>query len=90
LLTEFVSDVKQIFAEPRCARDCDSHAAGTDVVGHGEKAEEKHCVVYKRFYHLFKEGETERLFEAAGGNVLLQGYYDHANWCAIVEKTVAS
>jgi hypothetical protein len=66
--------------------DCMFAGAGTDVVGHGEKAEEKHCVVYKRFYHLFKAGETERLFAAAGGNVLMQSYYDHANWCGIVQK----
>jgi hypothetical protein len=46
----------------------------------------------KRFYHVFKHGELERLIEEASktivGSKLVKSYYDHGNWCAIVQKDI--
>jgi tRNA (uracil-5-)-methyltransferase TRM9 len=54
--------------------------------GHGQVVKEKNCVVYKRFYHMFVEGESERLIELAGGCRLEKSYYDQENWCVIAVK----
>ncbi|UJR33137.1 hypothetical protein I4U23_020594 [Adineta vaga] len=44
----------------------------------------------KRFYHVFKHGELEMLIEEAAktiiGSRIVKSYYDHGNWCAIVQK----
>jgi hypothetical protein len=44
----------------------------------------------QRFYHVFRCGELERLIEEASkgvvGSRIVQSYYDHGNWCAIVQK----
>ncbi|CAF1093802.1 unnamed protein product [Adineta ricciae] len=44
----------------------------------------------KRFYHVFKYGELEMLIEEAAkaivGSRIVKSYYDHGNWCAIVQK----
>lgn len=46
----------------------------------------------KRFYHVFKYGELEMLIEEASktivGTKIVKSYYDHGNWCAIVQKDV--
>lgn len=48
--------------------------------------EEKKAVVYKRFYHLFKQGELEENVKEIEEVELLSSYYDHANWCVILRK----
>ena len=44
----------------------------------------------QRFYHVFKRGELERLIDEASrtivGSRIVKSYYDHGNWCAIVQK----
>ncbi|CAF0760964.1 unnamed protein product [Adineta steineri] len=46
----------------------------------------------KRFYHVFKHGELEMLIEEASktivGSRIVKSYYDHGNWCAIVQKDI--
>jgi hypothetical protein len=46
----------------------------------------------KRFYHVFKHGELEMLIEEASktivGSKIVKSYYDHGNWCAIVQRDV--
>lgn len=46
----------------------------------------------KRFYHVFKHGELERLIDEASktiiGSKIVKSYYDHGNWCAIVQKDI--
>jgi hypothetical protein len=46
----------------------------------------------KRFYHVFKHGELEMLIEEASktvvGSKIVKSYYDHGNWCAIVQKDI--
>lgn len=48
--------------------------------------EEKQTVVYKRYYHVFKEGELERLVSEHKQARIVDSYYDHANWCVVLEK----
>ena len=62
------------------------NTAGAEPLGHGEKVAEKNSVVYQRFYHMFVKGETESLMELAGGNNVVEIYYDKENWCVIAEK----
>jgi hypothetical protein len=46
----------------------------------------------KRFYHVFKRGELEMLIEEASKNIvglkIIRSFYDHGNWCAVVQKDV--
>lgn len=42
--------------------------------------------VHHRYYHLFGEGELERLVEEAGG-VVRESYFDKENWCVVLQKT---
>uniref|UniRef100_UPI00359028DB probable tRNA methyltransferase 9B n=1 Tax=Myxine glutinosa TaxID=7769 RepID=UPI00359028DB len=40
-----------------------------------------------RYYHVFREGELMHLVEKYIPDLhVLEAYYDHANWCAVVEK----
>ncbi|CAF4643311.1 unnamed protein product, partial [Rotaria magnacalcarata] len=45
-----------------------------------------------RFYHVFKQGELEMLIEEASkaiaGAKIIKSYYDHGNWCAIVQRDI--
>ncbi|EKX50807.1 hypothetical protein GUITHDRAFT_157249 [Guillardia theta CCMP2712] len=43
-------------------------------------------MVYNRYYHLFVEGESEKLMELAGGNEIVDSFYDHENWCVVIRK----
>ena len=47
-----------------------------------------------RFYHVFKRGELEILIEEASKTLaeskIIKSYYDHGNWCAIVQKDIDS
>jgi len=47
---------------------------------------EENDKVYKRYYHLFKEGELQKLAEKTGCLKTLRVYYDHENWCIECEK----
>lgn len=46
----------------------------------------------QRFYHVFKHGELEMLIEEAAKSIngiqILHSYYDHGNWCVIVQKNI--
>ena len=41
---------------------------------------------WKRFYHVFEEGELENLIREAGDLSIVESYYDQGNWCCIFEK----
>lgn len=42
---------------------------------------------YHRYYHVFREGELDRLIDKYVDNLhIISSYYDHANWCVIAEK----
>lgn len=46
-------------------------------------------VQYERYYHMFREGELEELVGLARGLELVEGYYDHQNWAAVVRRCAA-
>ena len=48
---------------------------------------EKQDKVVHRFYHVFQEGELEKLCLAVTGVQLIKRYYDKGNWCVIIQKT---
>ncbi|XP_037071109.1 probable tRNA methyltransferase 9B [Pollicipes pollicipes] len=42
---------------------------------------------HHRYYHVFREGELDRLIEKYVDNLhIISSYYDHANWCVVAEK----
>lgn len=42
---------------------------------------------FKRFYHVFREGELVELIERHVDCLdVISACYDHANWCVIAEK----
>ena len=47
---------------------------------------EKKTVVYKRYYHVFKENELEDLVNQFQDVEITDRYYDHANWVVRVKK----
>ena len=52
---------------------------GSKFKSHGEQ-------VYHRFYHVFMEGELEKLCCGVGGNAIVKSYHDKGNWCIILRK----
>lgn len=47
--------------------------------------------VFQRYYHLFREGELEQLClealkEEGMSGLIEKSYYDHENWCVIVQR----
>ena len=54
-----------------------------EATGHGQLVHEKNSVVYKRFYHMFVEGESEQLLELAGGFVYIKSL-SKRSFCRII------
>ena len=48
--------------------------------------EAKKTVVYKRYYHMFKNGELEDLIKEIPELEIEESFYDHANWCVKLRK----
>lgn len=42
--------------------------------------------VHRRYYHVYREGELENDVNNITALRLVESYYDHQNWCVIVEK----
>lgn len=42
--------------------------------------------ILKRFYHVYREGELEEELACVAGAEIVQRYYDHQNWCAVVRR----
>ncbi|KAF6149242.1 hypothetical protein GIB67_026098 [Kingdonia uniflora] len=55
--------------------------------GLAKKDDKKGAVVYNRYYHVFAEGELERLVSGTEDTVIVNRFYDKSNWCIILEKT---
>ncbi|CAN7104006.1 unnamed protein product, partial [Brassica rapa subsp. narinosa] len=53
--------------------------------GLAKKDDKKGAVVYNRYYHVFSEGELERLASGVGNAMVVDRFYDKSNWC-IAEK----
>ena len=52
------------------------------------KDKDKHATVYHRYYHVFMEGELEKLIMRHFPNQvrIVDRYYDHANWVVKLQK----
>ena len=52
------------------------------------KDENKQSTVYHRYYHVFMEGELEKLMTEnfEGRLEIINRYYDHANWVVELKK----
>lgn len=48
--------------------------------------EVKNTKIYKRYYHIFKQGELEELINRVKSVKIIHSYFDHANWCCIIQK----
>lgn len=55
--------------------------------GFARKDDKKAAVVYNRYYHVFAEGELERLVSDVEGVCILENFYDKSNWCVILGRT---
>ncbi|XP_057830695.2 tRNA (carboxymethyluridine(34)-5-O)-methyltransferase isoform X2 [Cryptomeria japonica] len=55
--------------------------------GFAKKDDKKGAVVYNRYYHVFTEGELERLVSGVSNALIVDKFYDKSNWCIIIEKT---
>ena len=44
-------------------------------------------VVFKRYYHLFEEGELDGLVARVPNVTLTASFYDKSNWCCIFRRT---
>ncbi|PSS09678.1 Alkylated DNA repair protein like [Actinidia chinensis var. chinensis] len=56
--------------------------------GLAKKDDKKGAVVYNRYYHVFSEGELERLVSNMGDAVVVDRFYDKSNWCIVLRKTM--
>ncbi|KHG17683.1 Alkylated DNA repair alkB [Gossypium arboreum] len=63
-------------------------SAGALANGLAKKDDKKGAVVYNRYYHVFGEGELERLVSGMDNAVIVDKFYDKSNWCIILEKTL--
>jgi len=53
----------------------------------GEDPEDPTSLTYHRYYHVFREGELDKLIEKYVQNLhIISSYYDHASWCIVAEK----
>ncbi|KAF7816932.1 tRNA (carboxymethyluridine(34)-5-O)-methyltransferase [Senna tora] len=56
--------------------------------GLATKDDKKGAVVYNRYYHVFSEGELERLVSGINNAKVVDRFFDKSNWCIILEKTL--
>jgi len=54
--------------------------------GFAKRDDKKGAVIYNRYYHVFAEGELERLASCISDAVIVDSFYDKSNWCVIIEK----
>ncbi|ONK73984.1 uncharacterized protein A4U43_C03F1600 [Asparagus officinalis] len=54
--------------------------------GLAKKDDTKGAMVYNRYYHVFAEGELERLVTGIDNAAILDQFYDKSNWCIVLQK----
>lgn len=62
-------------------------SAAAVASGFATKDDKKKAIVYNRYYHVFVEGELERLVSHIEGIQILDSFYDKSNWCVVLERT---
>ncbi|GAB4845237.1 tRNA methyltransferase, has a role in tRNA modification [Ancistrocladus abbreviatus] len=55
--------------------------------GLAKKDDKKGAVVYNRYYHVFSEGELQRLVSNLGNTIIVDHFFDKSNWCIVLKKT---
>ncbi|KAK4801681.1 hypothetical protein SAY86_022168 [Trapa natans] len=55
--------------------------------GLAKKDDKKGAVVYNRYYHVFCEGELERLVSGMNNVTVVDRFFDKSNWCIVIEKS---
>ncbi|KAJ4791638.1 Alkylated DNA repair protein alkB-like protein 8 [Rhynchospora pubera] len=55
--------------------------------GFAKKDDKKGAVVYNRYYHVFAEGELQRLVSGINNAAVVDQFYDKSNWCIVLKKT---
>ncbi|ESQ33309.1 hypothetical protein EUTSA_v10004311mg [Eutrema salsugineum] len=58
--------------------------------GLAKKDDRKGAVVYNRYYHVFSEGELERLASGVGNAMIVDRFYDKSNWCIVLQKATSN
>ncbi|KAL5718641.1 tRNA (carboxymethyluridine(34)-5-O)-methyltransferase [Ranunculus cassubicifolius] len=66
--------------------EINGQSASAVASGLAKKDDKKGAVVYNRYYHVFMEGELERLVSGIQDAVIVDKFYDKSNWCIILEK----
>ncbi|KAF3786796.1 Alkylated DNA repair alkB-like protein 8, partial [Nymphaea thermarum] len=61
-------------------------SASAIACGLATKDDKKGAVVYNRYYHVFAEGEIERLASGIKNVKVRERFYDKSNWCIVLEK----
>lgn len=46
--------------------------------------------IHKRFYHVYHERELEAEVAQVRGTRIVEAFYDHQNWCAVIERVEAT
>ena len=84
-----------IGSQPTSAKSIDEHdLSNEDIVFDSPQTTSENWTTdgkvpsrLSRYYHVFKEGELERLISCYVPELkVIQCFYDHANWCVIAEK----
>lgn len=55
--------------------------------GLAKKDDKKGAVVYNRYYHVFCDGELERLASDIDNAVVVDRFFDKSNWCIVLQRT---
>lgn len=64
------------------------NSSSTTAIANGfaKKDDKKGAVVYNRYYHVFAEGELQRLVAGIDNAETVDQFYDKSNWCIILKK----
>lgn len=61
-------------------------SAAAVASGFARKDDKKAAVIYNRYYHVFAEGELERLVSRVKGVRISDTFFDKSNWCVILQR----
>jgi len=61
-------------------------AGSSGLPSGGEINHEKGSVMFKRYYHLFRQGEMTRLGQRVQGCTVVDEFFDASNWCLLLAK----
>ncbi|XP_072040234.1 tRNA (carboxymethyluridine(34)-5-O)-methyltransferase ALKBH8-like [Amphiura filiformis] len=81
--TQFVQPDLLVPWHLKIKKDTSQGSPSKDLTAQNEAAQ---SVVYHRYYHVFKEGELEKLCLCVGDTEVVSSYYDQGNWCVVFKK----